>query len=87
MSIEDQIAKLQSAYKVSSKKDEMYEELLEQYKVAQKRIQELEAELSAKTSSSLPTKDEVDTMTSMVELISKLDADTIEKLSKFSGNK
>ena len=67
------------------KKDALYEELLADYKKAKDRITELEQKL-AENKTKLPTRDEVETMSSMIYLISKLDESTIEKLSRF-GNK
>ncbi len=67
------------------KKDALYEELLADYKKAKDRITELEQKL-AENKTKLPSRDEVETMSSMIDLISKLDESTIEKLSRF-GNK
>lgn len=64
----------------SSEKDRRYKDLLEKYNIAQKRINELETELKK---DKLPTKDEVDAMSSMLDLVTKLDEATIEKLNKF----
>lgn len=86
MNIEDQIEKLQSAYNGAGDKDKQYQELLGKYKIAMERIDELEKKL-AENSNKLPTKDEVDTMASMLDLINKLDESTIEKLSKFGDKK
>lgn len=81
--INQQIAKLgQDFDKLTSlsEKDRLYKELLAKYDIAQKRINELESELKA---NKLPTKDEVDAMSSMLDLVTKLDEATIEKLNKF----
>ena len=86
MSVEDEITKLQKAYQGSVEKDRLYEELLEDYKIAKKRIEELEEKVQANSSNQLPTKDDVEAMSGMLDLINKLDDATIEKLSKF-GNK
>ena len=67
------------------KKDALYEELLADHKKAKDRITELEQKL-AENKTKLPSRDEVETMSSMIDLISKLDESTIEKLSRF-GNK
>ena len=86
MSVEDEITKLQKAYQGSVEKDKLYEELLEDYKIAKKRIEELEEKVQASSNNQLPTKDDVEAMSGMLDLINKLDDATIEKLSKF-GNK
>ena len=81
------IADLQKNYKKTDtiqEKDKLYQELLEKYEAAQKRIDELESE---KNRAKLPTKDEVDTMASMLDLINKLDEGTIEKLNRFGQKK
>lgn len=87
MNIEEQVAKLQESYKVaaSADKGKLYQELLDKYHVAQQKIEDLEKQL--KSRNNLPSKDEVETMSSMLDLIGKLDETTIEKLSKFGGNK
>lgn len=85
MSLEHEIAKLQSTYQTSSEKDQLYQELLNEYEKAKRRIDELEEELKKQSISQLPSKDEVESMSSMLDLISKLDETTIEKLSKFGG--
>jgi len=64
----------------STEKDKRYRELLAKYETAQKRINELESEIKK---NKLPTKDEVDAMSSMLDLVTKLDEATIEKLNKF----
>lgn len=89
MNIEDQIGKLQDSYTSSSNpndKDKRYEELLAKYKIAIERIQKLEGRLNEQANK-LPTKEDVDTMSSMLDLINKLDESTIEKLSKFGDKK
>jgi len=83
MDISKSIAGLQSQYDQQSSndgKDKMYQELLQKYEVAQKRIEELETE---KNKSKLPTKDEIEAMSGMLDLVNKLDTSTIEKLTKF----
>ena len=84
--IEDQIAKLQSTYQSAADKDMLYAELLEKYKKAQLRIEELESELKNRVPN-LPSKDDVEAMSGMLDLISRLDESTIEKLNRFGGNK
>lgn len=86
MSLEDDIKKLQVNYTKSADKDTAYAELLEEYKKAQEKIKKLEAELEKKANQ-MPSKDEVETMSSMLDLISKLDEPTIEKLNRFGTNK
>jgi len=86
MSVEDDVKSLQQAYNQSTDKDKLYKDLLEDYKVAKQRIVELEKDLEDK-SSKLPSKDEVEAMAGMLDLVSKLDESTIEKLSKFGGKK
>lgn len=81
--IDQQITKLVQEFdKITSstEKDKLYKELLAKYETAQKRISELESELKK---NKLPTKDEVDAMSSMLDLVTKLDEATIEKLNKF----
>ena len=82
--ITSSISDLQRIYSQTSKdedKDTLYKELLVKYQEAQKKIEELEGD---KAKSKLPSKDEVESMSGMLDLISKLDASTIEKLNKFS---
>jgi len=77
------IGQLQKNYEQSAtnkEKDVLYQELLEKYEAAQKRIDELEAE---KSKGKLPSKNEVDTMITMLDLINKIDEGTIEKLNRF----
>lgn len=81
--INQQIAKLGQEFDKltsSTEKDKRYKELLAKYDTAQKRINELESELKK---NKLPTKDEVEAMSSMLDLVTKLDEATIEKLNKF----
>lgn len=85
MNIEGEITKLQNAYQASAEKDKLYKELLDEYERAKKRIEELEQALKSQGGNQLPSKDEVESMSSMLDLISKLDEATIEKLSKFGS--
>jgi len=89
--ISAQIDKLQKSYSVRSSdqgRDELYRELLDKYASALEKITGLEQEVAAlKSKNTLPSKDEVDAMSSMVDLISKLDEATIEKLNRFGTSK
>jgi len=79
----ESIAELQKKYdrtESSAEKEKLYQEVLSKLEIAQKRIEELETENSKPK---LPSRDEVETMSSMVDLISKLDETTIEKLNRF----
>lgn len=68
-------------------KDTAYNDLLSKYEQALQRISDLESQLSATKSNKMPSKEDVDTMSSMLDLINKLDDSTIEKLNKFGSNK
>ena len=85
--LDEDISKLRETYRKESQakdKDKLYDDLLQEYKEAKARIVELEHELE-ESKTKLPSKDEVETMSSMIDLIGKLDESTIEKLSKFGA--
>jgi hypothetical protein len=85
--LDKEISKLRETHRGTSQiedKDKLYDDLLQEYKKAKARIVELEHELE-ESKTKLPSKDEVETMSSMIDLIGKLDESTIEKLSKFGA--
>lgn len=85
--LDEDISKLRETHRRKSQakdKDKLYDDLLQEYKEAKARIAELEHELE-ESKTKLPSKDEVETMSSMIDLIGKLDESTIEKLSKFGA--
>lgn len=85
--LDEEIDKLRKMHRETSQekdKDKLYDDLLQEYKEAKARIAELEQELKD-NKTKLPSKDEVETMSSMIDLIGKLDESTIEKLSKFGA--
>jgi len=87
LDISDSIADLQKSYTKatsSTDKDRLYNDLLTKLDAAQKRIDELERE---KKSSKMPSKDEVEAMSGMLDLINKIDTSTIEKLNKLGGGR
>ncbi len=85
--LDEEIDKLRKMHRETSQekdKDKLYDDLLQEYKEAKARIAELEQELKD-NKTKLPSKDEVETMSSMIDLIGKLDESTIEKLSRFGA--
>lgn len=69
-------------------KDELYNQLLDKYASSLEKILDLEREISElKSKSAMPTKDDVDAMSGMLDLINKLDDATIAKLNQFGAKK
>ena len=85
--IDSEIAKLSEHYKskqVIAEKDKAYEELLTMYKHATEEIARLKSDTNT---GKLPSKSDIDSMSGMLDLINKLDVETIEKLNRLGGNK
>lgn len=90
MNLEEDIKKLKESYdnaSASKNKDLLYADLLEKYRAALEKIVDLQSELTKKNKDTLPSKSDVEAMSSMVDLISKLDDSVIEKLNKFGSKK
>ena len=85
--IDETIKELGSRYNATedNKKNELHSKLLEDYKIALEEIARLKEQLASSSKSELPSKDEVDTMASMIDLLSKLDNDVIDKIGKLGG--
>jgi len=60
-----------------------YKRLSEKYEKAMEVIELQKTQLEEYKRNKLPTKDEVDTISSMLDLISKLDDNTMQKIEKF----
>lgn len=88
--LEESIGFLQQKYhneQNSSKKDEMYEALLDELQRLRDENKKLKLDIEKLHAKALPSRDEVETMSSMIDLINKLDESTIEKLNKFGSKK
>ena len=87
--IQKEINALRDARKATSRSepDEVYNELLKKYEHALVKIHELETQVNSNTQSKVPSKDDVEAMSGMLDLINKLDDSTIEKLNKFGNMK
>ena len=64
--------------------EDSYKDLIIKYEKAMEIIEEQRIMLDEYRRNKLPSKDEVDTISSMLDLINKLDDNTLDKISKLN---
>lgn len=79
-------ANLESSKIVSSPNDQQYQQLLQKYEEAFILIETMRTKIDQLQSNKLPTVDEVESMSAMLDVLNKLDIKTLDKLSTL-GNK
>ncbi len=83
------IAELRASLKIIKDKnsgfdEDSYKDLIIKYEKAMEIIEEQRIMLDEYRRNKLPSKDEVDTISSMLDLINKLDDNTLDKISKLN---
>jgi hypothetical protein len=68
-----------------SEKAKRYDSLLEKYVQAIKIIEQLKMRIDEVGKDKLPTKDEVESIGAMLDLVNKLDIKTLDKLNQLGG--
>jgi len=63
-------------------KKEQYEKLAEKFEEAMKLIEVLRTKISELESNKMPSKDDVESMSAMLDLLGKLDTSSINRISK-----
>lgn len=84
------ISELKSSYAgFNERKDKAaaYDELLNKYQQSIEIIEQLKHQIEELQKNKLPTKDEVESISSMLDLINKLDAKTLNKINRLGGQK
>jgi len=76
-----------SKEKTNSFDETSYKELLRKYEEALVVIETLKMQVEEVEKKKLPTKDEVESISAMLDLFSKLDPDTINKIERLGGKK
>ncbi len=85
--ISDLIASLKSSKLNEDFSKANYQKLLEKYEESIQVIESLKSQLDELQKKKLPTKDEVESISSMLDLINKLDPEMIKKINLLGGNK
>lgn len=85
--INDLIASLKSSKMTEDFSKGNYQKLLKKYEEAIRVIETLKSQIDELQKKKLPTKDEVESISSMLDLINKLDPKTMKKINLLSGNK
>lgn len=84
------IAELKSSYASfleNKNKATAYDDLVEKYKESIEVIEQLKHQIEELQKNKLPTKDEVESISSMVDLLNKLDTKTLNKINRLGGQK
>lgn len=74
-------ASLEASKIIASPTDEQFDKLLEKYEVALNLIETLRTKIGQLESNKMPTKDEVESMSALLDVLNKLDIKTLDKLS------
>lgn len=67
--------------------EQAYRELLEEYSKAMGVIEQLKQKIEELQRNKLPSKEEVESMSAMLDVMNKLDPETIDKINKLGGKK
>lgn len=76
-------ATLELSRDIKSPDEEQYRKLSKKYEEALMLIETLKSKIDDLQNSKLPTKDEVESMSAMLDVLNKLDIKTLDKLSTF----
>lgn len=75
-------ANLEITKVITSPTQEQYQKLSEKYEEALKLIETLRTKIDELQSNKMPTKDEVESMSAMLDILDKLDIKTLDKLTE-----
>lgn len=84
------IAELKSSlagFRESKTKKDAYDDLLQKYEESIKVIEQLKQRIEELQKNKLPTKDEVESISSMLDLIGRLDSKTLNKINSLGAKK